>query len=388
MKFGKRLRTQVDETLPEWRDNFISYKDLKKRLKGLSAPECFTEAAVENSAANGDCDKSVVDMLQHELIESGDPGKLGMMLLGPKASKRGPHHGESSDTQKQEVERREAGLQSLSTSLMASGWSRRVWKGKDLTEIAVKEVAGAADDDSNATPEEGAFIQMLYSELEKFNNFFIEKEEEFVIRLQDLKERVDNLRTKCKDEEVAVCGECCDDVNEVRKAIVTFHGEMVLLENYSLLNYMGLCKILKKHDKRTGMLLRHPFINDVLRQPFYMTELLSKLVRECEEKLQVVFPKNVFRFGEERAEAQPAENSAVSGGDEQPVETSVLADLPTASMADEEVDNIYRSTLAALRSLQEIRGGTSAQANGVNGGDAMPLHVTAGTAACCGCPAS
>ena len=40
----------------------------------------------------------------------------------------------------------------------------------------------------------------------------------------------------------------------------------VLLENYSNLNYTGLIKILKKHDKRTGLLLRHPFITTVLRQ--------------------------------------------------------------------------------------------------------------------------
>lgn len=45
-----------------------------------------------------------------------------------------------------------------------------------------------------------------------------------------------------------------------------FHGVQVLLENYSNLNYTGLVKILKKYDKRTGLLLRHPFINTVLSQ--------------------------------------------------------------------------------------------------------------------------
>jgi hypothetical protein len=43
------------------------------------------------------------------------------------------------------------------------------------------------------TPEEEEFIKLLNIELEKFNNFFIEKEEEFVIRLSDLKERVERL---------------------------------------------------------------------------------------------------------------------------------------------------------------------------------------------------
>lgn len=33
MKFGKSLSNQVEQALPEWRDKFLSYKELKKRLK-------------------------------------------------------------------------------------------------------------------------------------------------------------------------------------------------------------------------------------------------------------------------------------------------------------------------------------------------------------------
>jgi hypothetical protein len=36
MKFGKRLKQQVQDTLPEWRDKFLSYKELKKLLRLLS----------------------------------------------------------------------------------------------------------------------------------------------------------------------------------------------------------------------------------------------------------------------------------------------------------------------------------------------------------------
>lgn len=32
MKFGKRLRVEVEETIPEWKSEFISYKQLKKLL--------------------------------------------------------------------------------------------------------------------------------------------------------------------------------------------------------------------------------------------------------------------------------------------------------------------------------------------------------------------
>ncbi|KAG6472383.1 hypothetical protein ZIOFF_069845 [Zingiber officinale] len=43
----------------------------------------------------------------------------------------------------------------------------------------------------------------------------------------------------------------------------------------------SLVKILKKYDKRTGALIRQPFIEKVLQQPFFTTDLLYKLVKEC-----------------------------------------------------------------------------------------------------------
>ncbi|KAL7238615.1 hypothetical protein ACSBR2_004664 [Camellia fascicularis] len=37
MKFGKRLKQQVQETLPGWHDKFLSYKDLKKLVRLISS---------------------------------------------------------------------------------------------------------------------------------------------------------------------------------------------------------------------------------------------------------------------------------------------------------------------------------------------------------------
>ncbi|KAJ0834637.1 putative SPX domain-containing protein [Helianthus annuus] len=39
VKFGKSLSNQIEETFPEWRDKFLSYKDLKKRLKLIKPVE-------------------------------------------------------------------------------------------------------------------------------------------------------------------------------------------------------------------------------------------------------------------------------------------------------------------------------------------------------------
>jgi hypothetical protein len=110
----------------------------------------------------------------------------------------------------------------------------------------------------------------------------------------------------------------------------------------------GLVKILKKHDKRTGAVLRLPFIQSVLLQPFFTTELLSKLVRECENNLHSLFP------------VSPIESICTEFGEESS-EFASLADEYTRNeqgpsfIPGEAVETIYRSTVVALRTIREIR---------------------------------
>ncbi|KAM7267540.1 hypothetical protein ACFE04_009706 [Oxalis oulophora] len=265
MKFGKSLSNQIEETLPEWRDKFISYKDLKKKLKLIDRP----------------------------------------------------------------VKRRR-----------------------------INDVTGDVDDvtaERVISKEETDFVLLLEAEIDKFNTFFVEKEEEYIIRLKELQERV----AKAKN--------CNEEMIKIRKEIVDFHGEMVLLENYSALNYTGLVKILKKYDKRTGALIRLPFIQRVLQQPFFTTDLLYKLVKECETMLDSLFPMSAPTNGNG---GPPAPNE----GDREP--TDRLLEEPSTSATTKEdggplrlpeefpeiehMDSSYmKSTISALRILKEIRSGSS-----------------------------
>ncbi|XP_076956948.1 SPX domain-containing protein 1-like [Bidens hawaiensis] len=247
MKFGKSLSTQIDETLPEWRDKFLSYKELKKRLKLIIVKES----------------ESFGDRPAKRMRVSGDNG------------------GEMSN-------------------------------------------------------EESEFVQLLEQEVEKFNSFFVEKEEEYIIKLKEFQDSV--MKAKDSNEEMI----------KIRKEIVDFHGEMVLLENYSALNYTGIVKILKKYDKRTGALLRLPFIQKVLQQPFFMTDLLYKLVKECEAMLDRHFPLT---------------ESPETGGDTGPTTTADAYEAPMQAKELAELEymkSLYtKSTISALRSLKEIRSKSS-----------------------------
>ncbi|KAJ4767719.1 SPX domain-containing protein 3 [Rhynchospora pubera] len=141
MKFGKRLKKQIDDTIPEWKDKFLSYKDLKKLVRFISAAHPSTKA-------------------------------------------------------------------------------------------------------------EAQFVELLNSEIEKFNSFFIEQEEEFIIRQRELQDRIEKLGERFEPSDAEYAAEMA----QTRKDIVNFHGEMVLLINYSNVNYTGLAKILKKYECMTNAL--------------------------------------------------------------------------------------------------------------------------------------
>lgn len=104
MKFWKNLSSLIEETLPEWRDKFLSYKDLKKQLKLIYPKD---EAQMP-------------------------PDKRPRLDLDSDPKAEGP------------------------------------------------------DSKTEVTKEVDDFVRLLEQEIEKFNGFFVEKEEEYVIRLKVL----------------------------------------------------------------------------------------------------------------------------------------------------------------------------------------------------------
>ncbi|KAK9279610.1 hypothetical protein L1049_013289 [Liquidambar formosana] len=263
MKFWKILNSLIEETLPDWRDKFLSYKDLKKQLKLIYPKEGQTPSKrprFDDRAVDDDCTDGV---------------------------------------------------------------------GGERDEVT-KEVID--------------FVRLLEDEIEKFNAFFVDKEEMYVITLKcrSCKTRV----RKAKDSN--------EELLKVGREMVDFHGEMVLLENYSALNYTGVLKILKKYDKLSGALIRLPFIQKVLQQPFYSTDLLNKLVKECETMLDHLFSMNGPPAPSEAADVKErCENKSAIGNGKR-------IEVPKELSEIKSMENMYvRLTLSALRVLKEVRGGSS-----------------------------
>ncbi|XP_074276564.1 SPX domain-containing protein 1-like [Silene latifolia] len=269
MKFWKILSDLILQTLPDWRDKFLSYKHLKKHLKLINGVQSHADAS--------------------------------RPIKRPKFTSDNPSN-----------------------------------------DVVSKEV--------------NDFVHLLEVEIEKFNTFVVEKEEEYVIRWKELQDRLAEARHSN------------DELMGIGREIVDFHGEMVLLENYSALNYTGLVKILKKYDKRTGTLIRLPFIQKVLQEPFYTNDTIFKLIKECEATLEHIFSQNEQLVS---SHVVNTEETSGSNPDIPKKERLVTADKELAEI--EHMESMYmKLTLSALRALKEIRSGSST----VNAFSLPPMEST------------
>lgn len=200
-----------------------------------------------------------------------------------------------------------------------------------------QDVVGGSDPRDNMSLAEFQewFVRLLNEELEKFNDFYVDKEEEFVIRFQELKERIERVKERGVDGVSSRESKFSEEMMEIRKEFVSIHGEMVLLQNYSSLNFAGLVKILKKYDKRTGGVLQLPFTQLAVHQPFFTTEPLMRLVCECESNIELLFP----------LEEEVTESTSTAPRD----------DITNVSSLSDTTQDIYRSTLSAMRTIQGLR---------------------------------
>jgi SPX domain protein involved in polyphosphate accumulation len=89
------------------------------------------------------------------------------------------------------------------------------------------------------------FFKLIRYELKKSSNFFMLAEQEYKIRWDRI----------CESYHMVREGGSIHDKNtwsRLLTACVKFYKDVLLLENFAIMNYCGFSKILKKHDKMTG----------------------------------------------------------------------------------------------------------------------------------------
>ncbi|KAG6534980.1 hypothetical protein ZIOFF_008894 [Zingiber officinale] len=111
----------------------------------------------------------------------------------------------------------------------------------------------------------------------------------------------------------------------------------------SFVGAMAIANLVKTIFKFENVLMQ-PFIEKVLQQPFFTTDLLCKLVKECVAMLDHLFPSNNLSISAECDGQNGVPKPAQSGG-----RVPELEEIKY-------MQSLYmKSTVAALRSLKQIR---------------------------------
>eukprot|EP00850_Spirogloea_muscicola_P020426 SM000216S06552 [mRNA] locus=s216:2323:4541:+ [translate_table: standard] len=341
MKFGKHLQSQIAATFPEWRESFLSYKQLKKHLKKADG-----RAAVGKPLLGQHPEGHTSVHQLGSRIEV--PTRCTQDLL----SKFGGHSN-ATPSQAAESQQPRSGLGSV---LHEDCGTAGVTCSRQAGEVVASQVHSSIGIAApGGPPKDAEFVQLLDRELHKLNRFYVDREEEFIIKLQDLKERIEAVHAKHGRLSFDIQG-ITHEILDLRRKIVTCHGLMVLLENYSFLNYIGMVKILKKHDKHVGTPLKLPYLQNVLRQPFNSTAVLKQLVQDC-YNLRLVLPVSAelqlaeVSSGSNVKQAEGGEAASCSAGKhvhEQQLPAEFLLQQAGESSC------VYRNSLAALANLMQF----------------------------------
>ncbi|KAJ7962106.1 SPX domain-containing protein [Quillaja saponaria] len=112
------------------------------------------------------------------------------------------------------------------------GWRDKFLSYKELKKIVrlISTAPTLLDDSLEFGKGEAEFVYLLNNEIDKFNAFFMEQEEDFIILHKELQQRIQRVVDKWGSHGRQPSETYYkEEMEKIRKGIVDFHGKMVLL---------------------------------------------------------------------------------------------------------------------------------------------------------------
>ncbi|CBN78945.1 conserved unknown protein [Ectocarpus siliculosus] len=362
MKFAKHLARAMDVSDPEWHPFWVNYKQLKKPWDAAAAaPPASTTgtstmaaaAATENGASHRGGAEGVaasVNTTREEL----EPAAAGVALTAavlscnPRAAAATGDravNGESNSTSSgsgtppREDKKLACGVRdscrdgletasgvretaSSSTAVVlaccgnssSSCAASAAAAAANASGAAAASPAAALGDDSTAAgaaatqqdAQQGLLLQRrrqcecpffsaLLREVDKCRIFFLENEGELKIRTKRLQLALDHLKRPDLSRLSSVKGAHM----KLMQACVNFYRDALLVEDFAMLNYTAVIKLLKKRDKLAGTSDQRPFMAEVMAdQPFAMYPGVAKRVVQVEQIFRDIEHMCFLRTGE------------------------------------------------------------------------------------------
>lgn len=290
MKFGKKLRDTVEKAPAEWKNLFIDYKGLKKFLKNevrednQHDPENVCGVATARAPTNG-VEATLTLKGTVPTLSSGESprnlvGSHGVIPQIEQVTARDPlFPGFGAQPRAQRKRPRFSTSPPLSSNADSDS-------DTDLSEAPPLELLERIN--KERIPREHdkhGFFDLLHQELDKVNEFFLEQLEDLIIRSEIIQREFGKFLSGCKSKKSFGAGE----LESLSSRLKRLHDDLVLLQNYAAVNYLGFRKALKKYDKKSGTRLRRTYLAGVLRTPFFLqSENLRSMTIEADRRLNLL----------------------------------------------------------------------------------------------------
>jgi SPX domain protein involved in polyphosphate accumulation len=133
---------------------------------------------------------------------------------------------------------------------------------------------------------ERAFFIELKKNLDRVCSFYDEQEKVLVTRAKQLSQSVDAAE-KMAPERIAKKRPL--PLSHLVDSLKVLYVDLMMLENYAVMNYGGFAKILKKHDKNTPFTTQEKYLRKVVNPQafalYFSLKECIKLVESCFEKV-------------------------------------------------------------------------------------------------------
>mmetsp|Transcript_2066 Transcript_2066/g.4700 ORF Transcript_2066/g.4700 Transcript_2066/m.4700 type:complete len:825 (+) Transcript_2066:418-2892(+) len=135
------------------------------------------------------------------------------------------------------------------------------------------------------------FIEKVKKEALKVNTFYLKTLDEFQKKHTTLLFKFSQLRSVHAvvdidvEEDATMLSKDTLSADSVKRAFRDLYREMNYLQNFAILNYTAFVKILKKHDKATGLRMNKPltrYLHQHYEDGFIKTERLHQLIESVE----------------------------------------------------------------------------------------------------------
>ena len=299
MKYGKLLTRARRLSNPTWQACWLDYHDLKgmiytitgkkKKKNGFSSEDEELSSAVETTTVKDQHSSAAAKSSSSSNDGGGGGGGGGSSNRNSNTSDTTTATSQHSSSQRQQhsqqqPQQHQHHQQHNNNSSTDSG---------AVSTVVVVVVNPASvplpveQDEKSAvsTEQSRAFFERLRQELRKVSNFYNTQESILLNRTAQFAQELTAAELQHIDEKDAEEKETrVITLSRLMESCKVLYVDLMMLENFAVMNYGGFAKILKKHDKNTSFITQERYLRKVVNvKPFALYEQLKKAISLSEQ---------------------------------------------------------------------------------------------------------